>query len=543
MCRISRYKLCFGIIMITLMAGCSENMTGARMIIFDGGSDSGGDADADADSDGDSDADSDRSGDIDSDTDGDVDGDIDSDADIDGDADSDGDGDSDPGDECSDADIDDCRDDGNSCTVAICKNGYCSTMNLPDTVQCTIDDNLYCTSGDHCDGSGSCVPGDESPCGISEVCNEDLDTCCEAQYEKKCYNEDVYWYDSCGERATYRAENCPDVEGAGCQDGNCWCQGDYQLELPPLSLYFMLDRSGSMDEKCDGVKKIDALISGITSFSNDSSAEGTWLTGQDFHGSDCDVSTYSTPAQSWGQITYGAGGYDYSVFTDWVNALDPSGGTPSQPALQGAIQACADRLIAEPDHRCAVVFVTDGEPYYCTDDLSNNSDWWSSSSWDTAYGLFGGIAAGACAENISVFTVGFPGLGEEGLALIDRIAEDGCTGSAVIIQSGSMGTDFSDALKEMRKEMVGCEFSLPSFPTDGVNPAQAKVVFSPSSGGTEEFDNIADSTDCSTEDGEFFYYDDNSAPTAAFFCPNLCDKVLDDVQSEVTISVDCFDYQ
>ncbi len=559
-------KIVIGMVLMGFFAACDSSSPGSFGTRSDGGTESqtddvnvGGDSDTDTDSDADSDSDTDvdtdtdsdsdtdTDTDTDSDSDGDADGDSDGDADgdSDGDSDSDTDSDSDPG-NCTGTDTSGCPDDGNPCTGAACDNGACKTVNLPSTTPCSFDDGLYCTTADHCDGSGTCVAGSTSPCDIDEICNEDDNTCCLAQYEKQCFDGDIFWYDGCGRRGNYPTESCPE-DDAGvplgeCIDANCWCEGDYVLELPPLDIYFMLDRSGSM-----AGSNITALKAGVTDFCQDSESEGTWVTGQDFHGDSCTVSDYSTPAKPWGQITSDGAvppNYDYATFTTWISNMSTGGGTPTQPALEGAIQACKNRIASVSGHKCVVVFVTDGEPFNCTDGLVDDSDNWTSANWTTAYDLFGGIADDSCTDGIPVFTVGFPGLSTEGLALINRIGQDGCTGNAVIISGSSMGSDFTDALKDIQKESVDCEFDMPTFPTDVIDIDQAKVVFTPSTGGgAQEFTKVADISGCSGGAGEYFYYDDNANPTKIYFCDNLCDKVLDDTQGDVTITVDCANYQ
>jgi hypothetical protein len=66
------------------------------------------------------------------------------------------------------------------------------------------------------------------------------------------------------------------------------------------------------------------------------------------------------------------------------------------------------------------------------------------------------------------------------------------------------------------------------------------VIFSPSSGPDEEYGKVAGSGSCT---GMQFYYDNNSNPTKAILCPDLCDHVASDAQGEVRISMDCYDYQ
>ncbi len=489
----------------------------------DADTDTDTDADTDTDTDADSDTDADTDADSDTDTDTDTDIDTDIDTDVDTDTDTDTDSDTDVGSECTSTNTSGCYHDGNPCTKVACNNGYCGVTGQPQTVSCTVDDGLFCTAGDHCDGSGTCVPGDESPCELWENCNDTQDTCCEIGSEKQCYNGDVYWFDECGTRDAFPAEQCPSVAGAGCNEGNCWCEGDYQLTIPPLDLYFMLDTSGSMAPPYS--TNLVPLKSGITDFCNDTSSDGTWATGQEFSGAtNCNENTYSTPAKPWATLPY-------DDFTTWLDDLTANGGTPTKPALGGAITACANRLAGTTGHKCAVVFVTDGDP--------------DSNCGDNANDIIAKATAGE-AQGILTFTIGFDNLSPSGTTLMNNVAIAGGTGGVFIIDSGSgtMSQDFTDHLLEVRKEAAGCDFDLPTFPTDSIDPGQARVVYTPSGGGsTVEYTRVTDASGCSSGTGEYFYYDNNSNPTQVTFCDTLCSSLLDDTAGDVRISMDCYDYQ
>lgn len=67
-----------------------------------------------------------------------------------------------------------------------------------------------------------CCIDDCSWDGGCDGCNE-CDSCI-SHYERRCYNDDVYWYDSCGNREG-RYESCDDY----CYGGRCrdWDDDDY----------------------------------------------------------------------------------------------------------------------------------------------------------------------------------------------------------------------------------------------------------------------------------------------------------------------------
>lgn len=72
------------------------------------------------------------------------------------------------------------------------------------------------TRHDDCLSTERCAANDSS-------CNYDLTCDCRDHASSNCYNDDVYWYDSCGNRQE-KKEECP----IGCTNGTC----DYLVASP-----------------------------------------------------------------------------------------------------------------------------------------------------------------------------------------------------------------------------------------------------------------------------------------------------------------------
>ena len=291
-----------------------------------------------------------------------------------------------------------------------------------------------------------------------------------------------------------------------------------KAEPLPLDLYFMLDTSGSMSGS-----NIDALHQGVVSFANDPSAIGIWVTGQRFaiggYSESCNAADYANPAVAWGQLPYPG-------FANWVNGLAATGYTPSVPALQGAVNACKARLQSVPNHKCVVVFVTDGNPEgNCPPTLA------------AAQTPLGNIAADSCANGIPVFSIGFPNLPTLGQNIINTIAQQGCTGQAFIIQSGSMGSQFTDQLKAIQQASLGCEFLMPQSDGGLVDPNQVRLTYTPGGGGApQDIPRVDDASQCS---GAGWYYDNNNAPSKLILCPDTCNTVKNDPTGEVNVALGC----
>lgn len=78
------------------------------------------------------------------------------------------------------------------CYVSVCNEGQAagpvgSCVVVPDEAGLSCDDGQFCTTDDTCDGKGLCVGGGANDCGQTPaecaeiVCNEDTDSCAEAQ--------------------------------------------------------------------------------------------------------------------------------------------------------------------------------------------------------------------------------------------------------------------------------------------------------------------------------------------------------------------------
>ncbi len=82
----------------------------------------------------------------------------------------------------------------------------------------------YSDTCDETDGCSGTRDTDGTSCGTNKMCQNGFcveSGTCESHYEKKCYQDDVYWYDSCDNREE-RKESCDSDEE--CDDGECVCK-------------------------------------------------------------------------------------------------------------------------------------------------------------------------------------------------------------------------------------------------------------------------------------------------------------------------------
>ena len=89
--------------------------------------------------------------------------------------------------DCGDADV---------CTDDSCEEGGNGKLCVHVNNEEPCEDGLFCTENDACDGSGSCLGGDEVLCGDGigctlDICDEDLDACRNPVEEGRCLIGDV----------------------------------------------------------------------------------------------------------------------------------------------------------------------------------------------------------------------------------------------------------------------------------------------------------------------------------------------------------------
>jgi len=292
-----------------------------------------------------------------------------------------------------------------------------------------------------------------------------------------------------------------------------------QAERIPLDMYFMVDTSGSMDGP-----KLALLKSGLTAFLQAPDSAGLGVSGQRFPigglNETCDSAVYGSPAVPWAILPD-------SQWSTWVSNLKAEGYTPSVPALRGAVDACKNRMTAEPARKCAVVFVSDGEPEGNCPPVS------ISAKQDLK-----DIAAEAYAAGIPVFAVSFYGISSVGQAILIAIAQSGGTEVPFAIKEGAVQQDFMEALAEARGTALGCEYQMPTTDAGVVNPFLVKVAYTPGASGESQTIPRKDSlSDCGSQQG--WAYDDNDHPTKLVMCSATCDTMRADAKGKVEILLGC----
>ncbi|HVY29504.1 MAG TPA: vWA domain-containing protein [Polyangiaceae bacterium] len=302
--------------------------------------------------------------------------------------------------------------------------------------------------------------------------------------------------------------------------GDDACGRDTQrAEQLAADLFILLDQSGSMTLEGN---RWDPVTGALKAFIQSPSSAGVGVGLQYFplgagtteDPAICRVQNYTTPAVPLGPLPDQAQALVASIdahhFTSAQGEDAAHWGTPTLPAVQGALQYLTAQAAAHPERRPFLLLATDGLPSkLCT---GNN---------------IAGIAmalAGAAAATPPVPTF-IIGIGE--LASLAELATAGGTGKPPFIVNGTgTGTEaeLSQALTEIRQVALPCEYTIPPPSGGEIDPQLVNVEHTASGAASEVFLKVADLAACAAGEKDW-YYDSDTAPTKVLMCPAACDAL------------------
>jgi len=246
------------------------------------------------------------------------------------------------------------------------------------------------------------------------------------------------------------------------------------------------------------------------------------------HGRDrCDIAAYATPAVPFAMLTGAA-----SSLTASLSDRQPDGRTPTGPALAGAVQAARTHATATPDHKVAVVLVTDGLPTECTPlDIP------------AIAALAADGAAGTPA--VPTFVIGVFGPDEAATAApnLDALARGGGTGSAVVIDTSQDVTKaLQAALNRIRTTAVACTYQIPPATTGAIDFHKVNVQVSGAGGASSTVGYVNGKASCDPNRGGWYYDVDpatGQTPSTIIACDATCAQFRNDASVRVDIVLGC----
>lgn len=278
-------------------------------------------------------------------------------------------------------------------------------------------------------------------------------------------------------------------------------------EALPVKLVVMYDKSGSMttDSKWTSCK------TGFNSFFADPNTKGISASLSFFpQGSQCSSSIFAAPTVPMRALP------DATTFTSALNNQSPNGGTPTLPALQGAIQY-AKSLGSNETSKVAIVLVTDGEPNDCSSTVQAVST----------------EAQNAYNSGIPTYVVGVGNVNN-----LNAIAMAGGTKQATVVSTNNpaqTATDFQKALDTIRGMVLACEYAIPPAPQGKTfEPGKVNIVFTPTNSVAQT---LSYNPDCTGGTG--WRYDDPKAPKKILLCGGTCDTVQKDKSGIIDVVLGC----
>lgn len=331
----------------------------------------------------------------------------------------------------------------------------------------------------------------------------------------------------------------------------------------PLDMFIMYDQSGSMGTGSNGVTKWDAIKKALTGFVQDPASDGIGVGIQYFPlsvqntctaagpnclclgfppfcfgyvpigGGSCDVTAYATPDVPIGLLP----GVSAAIVSS-LNAHGPGGGTPTVPALTGAIQYASQYASTHlgdggiPYRKTIVVLATDGDPNDCNSSVSGVS----------------AVAAAGLAANPSIQTFVI-GVGSS-LTSLNAIAAAGGTSQAFIVDPTKTDAtaQFEAAMNQIRtvsqqsttiSTPIPCEWTIPP-PPAGSTFDKTKVNVSLNSTTVGHVSTTDAGTDaCLGVTQNAWYYDSETLPTKVLLCPDTCTAVKAMTTPTIEVAFGC----
>jgi hypothetical protein len=247
----------------------------------------------------------------------------------------------------------------------------------------------------------------------------------------------------------------------------------------------------------------------------------------------CDASAYQPEAPA-ARLPAGA-----LALSDLLDQKKPAGGTPTLPAIKGAIAAARARQEQNPKIKTIVLLATDGFPTHCDPVLLSPYEKTSAGVPKVAQEAEAGRQQGVQTFVIGVLAPLEAAVGKKNL---DTIAKAGGDASAYIVTTDQSVTDeFLASLNAIRNGAAACDYVLPR---PGGVPLEAKgmKVRIAGASGSHWLDPRASIAKCDPDEGGFVFDKDPygpEPPSRIQLCPSSCASIAGDPTATVEVVVDC----
>ncbi len=318
--------------------------------------------------------------------------------------------------------------------------------------------------------------------------------------------------------------------GTACGVPSC-AGGSELVHFEPVIMYVQIDKSGSM-----GGTKWDGTINAMTAFFQSPGAAGLGAALEFFPlpvgvtagdgcgdascvGGNCAIPPCANPMVPAGFLTAAVGEPQELALVAGLNSQAPGGGTPTYPALAGALSWATTQQAADPDSNYIAVLITDGDATQCTTDTASLSA--------LAQNAFNN-------SGVRTYTIGMDGAN---ITALDSIAAAGGTTQAIVIQGtnqNNIEAQLVSTFQGIASSNISCTFPLPS--SGNFDPNNVTMVRTSSTNVQTTVPQVTNAAACV---GDGWYFDDNLNPTAITLCTTSCTAVQTDPGASIGLSVGC----
>lgn len=321
--------------------------------------------------------------------------------------------------------------------------------------------------------------------------------------------------------------------------GNACATSAADGEPVPVDLYFMVDKTGSMNcpvpddpkNPCEvapdtlppgTVSRWSLVATALKAFMNQPANKDLGVGIRFFpqgrnSNTYCSVNTYTQPNVEIAPLSTNANRIVMSI-----DGQDPDGYTPTVPSITAAIAHAGDWAKANPDHKVVVVYATDGYPKQC----GNNN------TIPNAANVAKGGVDGAPSILTYVLGVG-PNLDD-----LNTIAASGGTGKAFLVDTkGDAAAQLSAALATIRGNVaLDCTYTIPAPPAgQTLEPGKVNVNYTDAAGAVTKV--LQDPAGVTCDKGSGWQYSADGKQIN--LCGALCDKVKADPGGKLQVLFGC----
>jgi hypothetical protein len=284
-----------------------------------------------------------------------------------------------------------------------------------------------------------------------------------------------------------------------------------------LDMYIMLDSNITLP--ATGVW--EKMTEGLETFVSDQRSRGTGV-GIRYFGLTCTASDYASPTIDVDLLPR-----NRLPIVASVRTRQPWSASPMLPALRGGIDHQQTRAREHPAWKQIVVLVSDGFTQditclYSTQDLAEAArDGFDSEPPIETHVVGVGVTTDLSQPFDEFITR---------LGAFNAIAEAGGSGQAITTSIGDDAAAFSDALQEVRRNAMPCEFEHPP----GVATSQLGVARYPN---RDQLRLYSNKDACGSAPG--WYYALESAPTPITLCPASCRWLRESDANQIALVLSC----